>query len=287
MELIIVTGLSGSGKSRAIDALEDIGFFCADNVPPKLISKFVEMNLQSTGELDKMALVTDIRGGQEMFSGLFNELDLIQSGQFKYKLLFLDSSDEVLIRRYKETRRKHPLINDKCTSIEQAVRKEREILAPAREQADYIIDTSFLSVAQLKERISKLFLGNYSAGMMVNCMSFGFKYGDPTYADLVFDVRCLPNPFYVEELKHKTGLDKDVRDFVMESSNSKKLLEKIKDLLTFLIPLYLDEGKSQLTIAFGCTGGKHRSVTFAELTYEFLLESKNRVSVNHRDINKR
>lgn len=287
MELIIVTGLSGSGKSRAIDALEDIGFFCVDNVPPTLIFKFVEVSFQSNGELSHMALVIDLRGGQERFSGLFKELDLLQSSQFKYKMLFLDSSDEVLIRRYKETRRKHPLISESCPSVETAVAKEREILAPARERADYIIDTSFLSVAQLKESISKLFLGNYSAGMMINCMSFGFKYGDPTYADLVFDVRCLPNPFYVEKLRLKTGLDQEIRDFVMESDNSKILFEKIKDLLDFLIPLYVGEGKSQLTIAFGCTGGKHRSVTFAELLNAHLSEAGNRVSVNHRDINKR
>lgn len=287
MELVIVTGLSGSGKSRAIDALEDIGFFCVDNVPPTLISKFVEVNFQSNGELDRMALVIDIRGGQARFSGLFKELDLLQSGLFKYKMLFLDSSDEVLIRRYKESRRKHPLISESCPSVETAIAKEREILSTARERADYIIDTSFLSVAQLKERISKLFLGNYSAGMMINCMSFGFKYGDPTYADLVFDVRCLPNPFYVEKLRFKTGLDKEIRDFVMESETSQILFEKIKDMLDFLIPLYLDEGKSQLTIAFGCTGGKHRSVTFAELLYEYLKIARNRVTVNHRDINKR
>ena len=286
MELIIVTGLSGSGKSRAIDALEDIGFFCVDNVPPKLISKFVEIGIQSKGDLGRMAVVTDIRGGKELFSGLFNELNLLQDQNFQYKLLYLDASDSVLIRRYKETRRKHPLMGEKCTSLEAAVKLEREILSPVRERADYIIDTSLLSNAQLKERICTLFLDNYATGMMSNCMSFGFKYGDPTYADLVFDVRCLPNPFYIEELKHKTGLDQEVRDYVMNSPNSAELFEKIRDLIDFLLPLYLNEGKSQLTIGFGCTGGKHRSVTFAELFYKYLSEKGNRVSVNHRDITK-
>ena len=288
MKLIIVTGLSGSGKSRTIDALEDIGFFCVDNVPPKLISKFVEISIQSSGDLDRLAIVTDIRGGA-MFSGLFDELDQLKQEypeDFQYKLLFLDASDSVLISRFKETRRKHPLLDETCTSIDEAIRAERKILFPARERADYIVDTTLLSTAQLKERICKLFLDDYATGMLINCMSFGFKYGDPTYADLVFDVRCLPNPFYVDKLKHLTGLDPRVSGFVMDSPDSQELLKKIKDLIEFLLPLYMKEGKSQLTVAFGCTGGKHRSVTFAEELYRYLSEKENRVSVNHRDINK-
>lgn len=285
MELVIVTGLSGSGKSRTVNALEDIGFFCVDNMPPKLISKFVEIGMQSRGTLDRMAVVTDIRGGN-LFTGLFEELNLLQNNDFKYKLLFLDATNEVLLRRYKETRRKHPLLDENCTSLEEAIKKERKLLAKARERADYILDTSLLSNAQLKERICQLFLDSSATGMIVNCMSFGFKYGDPTYADLVFDVRCLPNPFYVDELKRKTGLDREVRDYVLNSKDSMTLLEKLKDLIDFLLPLYLNEGKSQLTIGFGCTGGKHRSVTFAEQMYQHLLEKGVRVSVNHRDINK-
>lgn len=285
MELIIVTGLSGAGKSRTVNALEDIGFFCVDNMPPKLISKFVEIGMQSKGEIDRMAVVTDIRGG-ELFDGLFDELDLLRSKEFEYKLLFLTASDEVLIRRYKETRRKHPLVGTLCNSLEEAVKQERKIMSHARERADYILDTSLMSNAQLKERICKLFLDNIATGMMINCMSFGFKYGDPTYADLVFDVRCLPNPFYVDELKHKTGLNAEVKEYVMKSSDSVTLFDKIKDLVDFLLPLYLNEGKSQLTVAFGCTGGKHRSVTFAELLYQYLTEKGNKTSVNHRDINK-
>ncbi|EEG29563.1 hypothetical protein CLOSTMETH_02834 [[Clostridium] methylpentosum DSM 5476] len=285
MELIIVTGLSGAGKSRTVNALEDIGFFCVDNMPPKLISKFVEIGMQSKGEIERMAVVTDIRGG-ELFDGLFEELDLLRSKEFEYKLLFLTASDEVLIRRYKETRRKHPLVGTLCNSLEEAVKQERKIMSHARERADYILDTSLMSNAQLKERICKLFLDNIATGMMINCMSFGFKYGDPTYADLVFDVRCLPNPFYVDELKHKTGLNTEVKDYVMQSQDSTVLFDKIKDLIDFLLPLYLNEGKSQLTVAFGCTGGKHRSVTFAELLYQYLTDKGNKTSVNHRDINK-
>ena len=285
MELIIVTGLSGAGKSRTVNALEDIGFFCVDNMPPKLISKFVEIGMQSKGEIERMAVVTDIRGG-ELFDGLFEELDLLRSKEFEYKLLFLTASDEVLIRRYKETRRKHPLVGTLCNSLEEAVKQERKIMSHARERADYILDTSLMSNAQLKERICKLFLDNIATGMMINCMSFGFKYGDPTYADLVFDVRCLPNPFYVDELKHKTGLNTEVKDYVMQSQDSTVLFDKIKDLIDFLLPLYLNEGKSQLTVAFGCTGGKHRSVTFAELLYQYLTDKGNTTSVNHRDINK-
>lgn len=287
MELVIITGLSGSGKSQTINAMEDVGFFCVDNLPPKLIFKFAEIGTASKGNLDRIAIVTDIRGG-DLFSGLFEELALLEREDFKYKILFLDASEEALLRRFKETRRKHPLIGKNgCNTISEAISIEKELLRPARERADYILDTSLWSNAQLKQNISKLFLEDVQDGMLINCMSFGFKYGEPTYADLVFDVRCLPNPFYIDELKHKTGLDKQVRDYVLSFSDTEKLFEKLKDLIDFLVPLYLKEGKSQLTIAFGCTGGKHRSVTFAELFYQHLSDKGNRVSVNHRDIEKK
>ena len=283
MDFVIVTGMSGAGKSRAVDALEDIGFYCIDNMPPKLISKFAEICLQSDGKISRVAIVTDVRGG-ELFQGLFDELDHLKDQEFSYKLMFLDASDAVLMRRYKETRRRHPVLDVVHGSIENALKSERLLLKPARERADYIIDTTHLSAAQLKERISNIFLDNVMTGMLINCTSFGFKYGPATEADLVFDVRCLPNPFYVDELKKQTGLDQPVRDYVMKWPQSIELLNKIVDLVDFLIPYYLDEGKSQLVIAFGCTGGKHRSVTFAEYLYKHLSDKGHKVTVNHRDI---
>ena len=283
MDFVIVTGMSGAGKSRAVDALEDIGFYCIDNMPPKLISKFAEICLQSDGKISRVAIVTDVRGG-ELFQGLFDELDHLKDQEFSYKLMFLDASDAVLMRRYKETRRRHPLLDVVHGSIENALKSERLLLKPARERADYIIDTTHLSAAQLKERISNIFLDNVMTGMLINCTSFGFKYGPATEADLVFDVRCLPNPFYVDELKKQTGLDQPVRDYVMKWPQSIELLNKIVDLVDFLIPYYLDEGKSQLVIAFGCTGGKHRSVTFAEYLSKHLSDQGHKVTVNHRDI---
>ena len=283
MDFVIVTGMSGAGKSRAVDALEDIGFYCIDNMPPKLISKFAEICLQSDGKISRVAIVTDVRGG-ELFQGLFDELDHLKDQEFSYKLMFLDASDAVLMRRYKETRRRHPLLDVVHGSIENALKSERLLLKPARERADYIIDTTHLSAAQLKERISNIFLDNIMTGMLINCTSFGFKYGPATEADLVFDIRCLPNPFYVDELKKQTGLDQPVRDYVMKWPQSIELLNKIVDLVDFLIPYYLDEGKSQLVIAFGCTGGKHRSVTFAEYLYKHLSDKGHKVTVNHRDI---
>lgn len=285
MEFLIVTGLSGAGKSRAVDALEDIGFFCIDNMPPKLITSFATIAMQSDGKLSKVAVVTDTRGG-EMFNDFQSELDLLGDVGIAFKLLFLDCSDQVLMTRYKETRRKHPLIDGRNSSVESAVARERKLLSYARERADYVIDTSHLSAMQLKERISGLFLDNVASGLLITCMSFGFKYGAPREADLVFDVRCLPNPFYVDALKQKTGLDPEVSGYVMAWPQSQELLSKLYDLIDFLIPLYLKEGKSQLTIAFGCTGGKHRSVTFAERIYAHLLSKGDRAVVTHRDIPK-
>ena len=285
MDFLIITGLSGAGKSRAVDALEDIGFFCIDNMPPKLISRFAEMAQQSDGKLSKVAVVTDVRGG-EMFNDFLAELDLLKSLDIPFKLLFLDCESQVLMRRYKETRRKHPLLDRSSATVETAIATERRLLTQARERADYIIDTTNLSAIQLKGRINNIFLDNISNSMLVNCMSFGFKYGAPSDADLIFDVRCLPNPFYVDELKPKTGLDKEVYDYVMKWPQAQELLHKLLDLIDFLLPLYLNEGKSQLTIAIGCTGGKHRSVTFAECIYKHLSEQGKKVAVNHRDISK-
>ncbi len=284
MELVIVTGMSGAGKSRAVQALEDIGFYCVDNMPPKLIPTFVQLCMDSNEEKDRVALVADIRLGDE-FTGLFHILKNLDSSKIKSKILFIDADNEVIMRRYQETRRKHPLADEfDSASIIEAIKKEREILLPARQMADYIVDTSNVMSSQFKEKIAKLFLNNISSSLKIHSMSFGFKYGIPKDADLVFDVRCLPNPFYVPELKNRTGLETEVRNFVMNFEQSKTLENKLYDLIDFLIPLYMTEGKSQLTIAIGCTGGKHRSVVFAELLNKHLLESGCDVGVLHRDI---
>lgn len=285
MEFVVVTGMSGAGKSRAISAMEDIGFYCVDNIPPQLIPTFHQLCRSAKQPFSRVAVVTDIRGG-DMFNTLFDSLEQLRNERMDYKILFLDAADFVLSNRFKETRRKHPLADSYMGSLEQAVKLEREVLRPVRERADFIIDTSFLSPAQLKERISSLFLGNASDALMIHCVSFGFKYGVPAESDLVFDVRCLPNPFYVEELKNLTGLDEPVRSYVMRWEQTKGVVQRLISLIDYMLPLYCDEGKSQLMISLGCTGGKHRSVTLAQLLYNHLVEAGRRASVNHRDIRK-
>ncbi|MCL2053936.1 MAG: RNase adapter RapZ [Oscillospiraceae bacterium] len=282
MKFLIITGLSGAGKSGVINALEDIGFYCIDNIPPQLIPTFADICLQAKG-MDKVAIVTDIRGG-ELFSDLDGTIESLKSSGLEISILFLDAADEVLIKRYKETRRKHPLDERSHGSLQGAVDMERELLSSVRDKADYYIDTSDFSLGLLKETVISLFLENPGNSMVVKIMSFGFKYGSSREADLVFDVRCLPNPFWVEELKRHTGLEDCVRDYVFSFEQSKELLKKLQDLLDFLIPLYLKEGKTQLVAAFGCTGGKHRSVAFAEVIYRYLSDRGLRCRINHRDI---
>ncbi|HEX3026874.1 MAG TPA: RNase adapter RapZ [Clostridia bacterium] len=284
MAFVIITGLSGAGKSRAVNALEDIGFYCVDNMPPTLIPKFADLCLKTEGKIENIAIVTDVRGGA-LFNSLFDGLDELKKQGGDYKILFLDADDQVLVRRFKETRRKHPL-SELGSTIGESLRQEREILRPARERADYIIDTTNLSPAQLKERITVLFLGDNKTGLIVNCMSFGFKYGAPAEGDLVFDVRCFSNPFYVDELKQLTGLDEPVKDYVFASPKTQGFVTRLFDMIDYLTPLYADEGKSQLVVAIGCTGGKHRSVAIAEALYKHLLEKGIRTAVNHRDIQK-
>lgn len=285
MELVIITGLSGAGKSRGVDALEDIGFFCADNMPPKLIPTFVQLILNSKEVRSRVAVVTDIRVGGS-FKDLFNALADLKANNCQFKILFFDANNDVLLRRYKETRRKHPLIEEFNGSLIDAIDAERIILQPARQIADYIIDTSNLTATECKERVSSIFLDNPTKSMSIHCISFGYKYGIPTDSDLVFDVRCLPNPFYEDALKDHTGMERSVFDFVMKWEQAQILIEKLYDLIDYLVPLYRAEGKSQLVISIGCTGGRHRSVVFAELIRSHLSSEGLLLSINHRDIKK-
>lgn len=285
MEILIVTGMSGAGKSQAANALEDMGYYCVDNIPPAIIPAFLELSAVKGETLNKIAIVTDIRGG-ELFSDITKVLTELKEREVDYKILFLDASNEVLVKRYKENRRKHPLSQDGKLSLLQSVEKEREILKSVRLISDYIIDTTYTSISQLKNSLSNIFFGSIRGTIKINCKSFGFKYGTDSEADLVFDVRCLPNPFYVEHLKQKTGLEQEIRDYVMDSSDSKMFLERLTSFLDIAVPLYAKEGKSQLVIAFGCTGGKHRSVTFAELVGRYLKQKDYDCMITHRDINK-
>lgn len=265
--------------------MEDMGYYCVDNLPPKMVRSFVQLCKKPSSRASKVALVIDVRSS-EIFGDIFSELEDFIGTPGEFKTLFLDCDDSVLIQRYKETRRRHPLVDEDTNTIEQAIGVERGLLSKLRDSADYIIDTTYLSVNQLRDKVSAIFMDDENDGMLVNCMSFGFKYGLPKESDLVFDVRCLPNPFYVPELKHQTGLDAPVRDYVMGFSQAKNLVPKLLDLLDYLMPLYRDEDKTQLTIAIGCTGGKHRSVVFAQLLQEHLSGQGARAIVTHRDIAK-
>ena len=280
MRFVIVTGMSGAGKSTALKMLEDVGYFCIDNLPTALIPKLTELLKVQAAEFHKVALGVDIRGG----TNLIKMEEMLEN--MEHEVLFLEAGDDVLIKRYKETRRSHPLALN--GNIKQGLTEERKLLAPVKKQADYIIDTSQLLTRELKEELKKIFVDNKEyKNLYITVVSFGFKYGIPNDADLVFDVRFLPNPYYIEELRPKTGNDKEIRDYVMKNKNAKIFLDKLKDMLDFLIPNYISEGKHQLVIAIGCTGGKHRSVTLANEVYEkFLKEEQYGIKIEHRDIEK-
>lgn len=283
MKILIVTGMSGAGKTQVIKALEDIGFYCVDNMPPELMPKFAEVCGRVSDKMERIAVVTDMRGG-DMFGELSDAVDeLIELG-YETEILFLESSNETLIKRYKETRRLHPSAGS--GRIVDGIEKERELLKTAKAKADYIIDTTDMTVANLRSSIKSLCGAKEQSGIMINVMSFGFKYGLPLDSDLVFDVRFLPNPFYIPELKEKTGLQTCVHDYVMEFSESKKFLKMLSDMADFLIPEYIKEGKNQLVISIGCTGGHHRSVTLAEELFKYLKKKELNVTITHRDINK-
>jgi UPF0042 nucleotide-binding protein len=280
--VVIITGMSGAGKTTAVQSLEDLGFFCVDNLPPVLIPKFAELIEQSDGKIKKAALVIDLRSG-EFFQALFHALErLDRMANITYQIVFLDANDDVLIRRYKETRRKHPL-SEEGSPLE-GIYAERKLLEELKGKAHIILDTSHLKPKQLKEKIAEQFT-RFGTGMVLNIQSFGFKYGIPIDADLVFDVRFLPNPHYVETLKPLTGLHQDVADYVFKWPETEKFMEKLYDFLDYTLPHYQQEGKGQLVIAIGCTGGKHRSVAIAEALSQ-KLGSRYAVRTTHRDVEK-
>ena len=284
MRFVIVTGLSGAGKTQATRSLEDLGYFCVDNLPPKLISKFAEACMQSDGKIDKVALVIDIRGGV-FFDDLFESLMELKKSNFTYEILFLEASDEVLVKRFKETRRSHPLSPN--GRVITGIEAERNKLRELKSRADNIIDTSKYAIKDLRAKINLLYGNGKVSGKQLNLtvLSFGFKYGIPTDSDLVFDVRFIPNPFYIEELKPFSGNDKPVQDYVLNHDETKQFIAKREDMLKFLIPNYVKEGKRQLIISIGCTGGRHRSVAIANALYERLKQTEYEVTIEHRDIN--
>lgn len=283
MKFVIITGLSGAGKSQAMKCMEDLGFYCIDNLPPVLIPKFAELCFTNGGEIQKIALVIDIRGGK-FFDDLFESLDDLTDKGYKYEILFLDASDETLIKRFKETRRVHPLSSE--GRIIDGINAERKKLEDLKLRSNKIIDTSNMIPGELKEEIKKIFIEGTANNIIISVLSFGFKKGIPLDADLVFDVRFLPNPHYIPELKEFTGNDKSVSEYVMRWPESIEFVKKLNDLVDFLIPYYEREGKFQLVIAVGCTGGKHRSVTVANILYNYLKEKGHRAKLNHRDVPK-
>lgn len=286
MRFVIVTGMSGGGKSTAMRLLEDMGFYCVDNLPVLLIDKFIELLSMPNTEISRVALGLDVRTDQS-FAQTEKILRSLRQNGLVFEVLFMDASDSVLVKRYKESRRIHPLCTPEHSRIEDGIAREREVLRQIKKEADYVIDTSKLLTRELKEELDRIFLKNeeYSS-LIINICSFGFKHGIPADADLVFDVRFLPNPFYVDELKYLTGNDKGVQDYVMGFPEAGIFLDKLTDLLRFLIPNYIREGKYQLVIGIGCTGGKHRSVTLANELYRRLKDCGKSygVTLSHRDI---
>ena len=285
MEFVILTGLSGAGKTNTLHAMEDSGFYCVDNLPPLLLDTFYDLCDSSTDtRLKKVAVVADARSG-ELFADIPEVLSKLRLDGKRFKILFLDAKPDVLLVRYKGTRRKHPLIGEITSgSLEEAVALENDLMKGVREMADYVIDTTMMTPNELKKRVTTLFSADAGDTLLVTCMSFGYKYGIPPEADLVFDVRCLPNPFYIKELKALTGLDEAVRSYILDFDVSKRFVEKLYDYIDFTLPLYREDGKSELVIAVGCTGGRHRSVTVARLLNTHFLENGQKSSIHHRDI---
>ncbi len=286
MQFWIVTGLSGAGKSKAASDLEDLGFYCVDNMPAQMIPQFAQLCLATKGRYEKVALVTDVRGSLT-FETLFQALEKLDEMRLQYSILFIEAQTEAIIKRYKETRRLHPLMRD-GSSLEEAVCRERQLLDPIRNRANAIIDTSNLSTGKLRGMLIDLVAGGLREhAMNVRVVSFGFKYGLPLDADLVFDARFLPNPYYIPALKNLTGLDEPVRSFVFQYQQTKDFVEKLEDLLAFLLPNFVDEGKTDVVICIGCTGGKHRSVCIAKELSDFIGRRGYATVLSHRDMGRR
>ena len=286
MEILIISGLSGAGKSKAASFLEDMGFYIVDNMPAAMILKFAEFCAGGSQRYDKVALVYDVRTANSP-TELFDVLDVLKHSSGACSLLFLEAEPETIIKRYKETRRRHPLMKQ-ADSLEKAVLEEKDMMAPLRQRADYVIDTTHLSTAQLRGELLRNF-GSGAAekeGMTVSVTSFGFKHGLPMEADLVFDVRFMPNPYYIQELREKTGLDRAVSDYVFSFQQTHDYMAKLRDLLAFTLPLYAEEGKTELVIAIGCTGGHHRSVAVTHALAADIRDLGYRVRENHRDMNR-
>lgn len=285
MEFLIISGLSGAGKTRAANVLEDLNFYCVDNLPTALLTRFAELCLATRGRYERVALVTDIRG-QNSFTALFEALDALTAMGVEYRILFVEASEASIVKRYKETRRPHPLASGGLP-MQEAVRREKELLAPVRDRADYVLNTTGLTLPMLQRRIGSFFLtGERRRDILVNVVAFGFKYGIPMDADLVFDVRFLPNPYYADALRDLTGMDAPVQDYVLHGDTAQEFLGHLTGMVSFLLPQYTEEGRYALNIAIGCTGGQHRSVAVAKALTDFLQENDVNVRLVRRDLSR-
>ena len=287
MEFVIISGMSGAGKTSALHIMEDIGYYCVDNIPTSLLQTLYKLCKDSSDKaMKRVAVVVDVRGNGD-YEVMYDDLENFKKNNEGVSILYIDAKVDSLIVRYKETRRRHPLTKRlKDGSVAAAVKEEQRLLVPVKTLADYSIDTTFMSIKQLRERIISMFLENSSNSIMITFMSFGFKYGIPLESDLIIDVRCLPNPFYIAELKEHTGLEKCIQDYVLDSEETQEFVKRLIDWLDYSLPLYLKEGKSELVVGIGCTGGKHRSVTIAELLDNYFMEKGYKCIVQHRDVKK-
>ena len=287
MEFVIISGMSGAGKTSALHIMEDIGYYCVDNIPTSLLQTLYKLCKDSSDKaMKRVAVVVDVRGNGD-YEVMYDDLENFKKNNEGVSILYIDAKVDSLIVRYKETRRRHPLTERlKDGSVAAAVKEEQRLLVPVKTLADYSIDTTFMSIKQLRERIISMFLENSSNSIMITFMSFGFKYGIPLESDLIIDVRCLPNPFYIAELKEHTGLEKCIQDYVLDSEETQEFVKRLIDWLDYSLPLYLKEGKSELVVGIGCTGGKHRSVTIAELLDNYFMEKGYKCIVQHRKVKK-